>query len=56
MSKAESAPEQERTATRRSGLIKGALTLEWVTVAWMAIEAIVAVTSGIAARDVALFA
>jgi divalent metal cation (Fe/Co/Zn/Cd) transporter len=41
---------------QRKELIRQALRLEWLTVAWMALEATVAVVSGISARRVSLIA
>jgi divalent metal cation (Fe/Co/Zn/Cd) transporter len=44
-------PDVERVA-----LIRKAFSLEWFTVAWMTVEAIVAITSGIAAHSIILTA
>jgi hypothetical protein len=44
-------PDAERTA-----LIREAFRLEWFTVAWMTVEAIVAIASGIAAHSISLVA
>jgi hypothetical protein len=41
---------------QRQRLIRQAFRLEWVTIGWMAIEAAVAVASGIAARSITLVA
>ena len=41
---------------QRQRLIRQAFRLEWLTVGWMAIEAAVAVASGIAARSITLIA
>jgi divalent metal cation (Fe/Co/Zn/Cd) transporter len=40
----------------RVGLIREALLLEWITIAWMVIEAVVAIGSGIAAHSITLTA
>jgi hypothetical protein len=40
----------------RAALIREAFRLEWFTVAWMAVEAIIALTSGIAAHSISLMA
>ncbi|MDE1990669.1 MAG: cation transporter [Betaproteobacteria bacterium] len=40
----------------RAGLIRQAFRLEWLTVAWMVVEAVVAVASGLAAGSVLLLA
>jgi divalent metal cation (Fe/Co/Zn/Cd) transporter len=40
----------------RVGLIKEALLFEWITIAWMVIEAVVAIGSGIAAHSITLTA
>jgi len=40
----------------RVGLIREALLFEWITIAWMVIEAIVAIASGIAAHSITLTA
>jgi divalent metal cation (Fe/Co/Zn/Cd) transporter len=44
-------PDPERVA-----LIREAFRLEWFTVAWMMVEAIIAITSGIAAHSISLTA
>src|SRR5437870_1905790 len=41
---------------RRTILVKEALLVEWLTVAWMLIEAGVAIGSGVAARSLTLLA
>jgi divalent metal cation (Fe/Co/Zn/Cd) transporter len=41
---------------RRGGLVEQALRLEWLTAAWMLIEAAVAISSGIAAHSLTLIA
>ncbi len=43
-------------APERSDLIREAFRLEWLTVAWMLIEAVVAIASGLAAGSVVLLA
>jgi divalent metal cation (Fe/Co/Zn/Cd) transporter len=40
----------------RTGLVRQAFWLEWLTIAWMVIEAIVAVASGLAAHSITLIA
>jgi divalent metal cation (Fe/Co/Zn/Cd) transporter len=40
----------------RAGLIREALLFEWITIAWMVIEAVVAIGSGIAAHSITLTA
>jgi divalent metal cation (Fe/Co/Zn/Cd) transporter len=40
----------------REGLIRQAFRLEWLTVGWMAVEAAVAIASGVAARSISLLA
>lgn len=40
----------------RVGLIREALLFEWITIAWMVIEAVVAIGSGIAAQSITLTA
>lgn len=40
----------------RVGLIREALLFEWITIAWMVIEAVVAIGSGIAAHSITLTA
>jgi hypothetical protein len=40
----------------RAALIREAFRLEWFTVAWMTVEAIVAIASGIAAHSISLIA
>ena len=40
----------------RIGLVREALLFEWLTIAWMVIEAVVAIESGIAARSISLTA
>jgi divalent metal cation (Fe/Co/Zn/Cd) transporter len=44
------------TPERRTNLVKQALLLEWLTVAWMLMEAGVAIGSGVAARSLTLIA
>jgi divalent metal cation (Fe/Co/Zn/Cd) transporter len=44
------------TAGRRAQLIRTAFRLEWFTVAWMVVEAAVALASGVIARSVSLIA
>ncbi|HEX3417387.1 MAG TPA: cation transporter, partial [Stellaceae bacterium] len=44
------------TDPQRPKLIRQAFRLEWLSVAWMAVEATVAVASGIAARSISLVA
>jgi divalent metal cation (Fe/Co/Zn/Cd) transporter len=44
-------PDPERAA-----LIREAFRLEWFTVAWMTVEAIVAIAAGIAAQSITLLA
>jgi hypothetical protein len=41
---------------QRRRLIRQAFRLEWMTVGWLAVEAAVAVASGVAARSVSLLA
>jgi divalent metal cation (Fe/Co/Zn/Cd) transporter len=43
-------------AENRTDLVRQAFWLEWVTIAWMVIEAIVAITSGLAAHSITLLA
>jgi divalent metal cation (Fe/Co/Zn/Cd) transporter len=43
-------------ATDRTDLVKQAFWLEWITIAWMAIEAVVATWSGFAAHSITLLA
>jgi divalent metal cation (Fe/Co/Zn/Cd) transporter len=45
-----------RTEATRSDLVRRALRLEWLTAAWMAVEAAVAIGSGIAAHSLSLIA
>lgn len=40
----------------RAALIREAFRLEWFTVAWMTVEAVIAIASGIAARSINLTA
>jgi hypothetical protein len=40
----------------RAALIREAFRLEWFTVAWMTVEAVVAIASGIAAQSITLLA
>jgi divalent metal cation (Fe/Co/Zn/Cd) transporter len=42
--------------TERAALIREAFRLEWFTIAWMTVEAVVAVASGIAANSISLLA
>jgi len=56
VSAAKCGTEPERTTIRRSGLIKWALKLEGITVAWMLTEAIMAIAAGLSAGVVALLA
>jgi hypothetical protein len=42
--------------TERATLIREAFRLEWFTVAWMTVEAIIAIASGIAAHSISLTA
>ena len=42
--------------TERAALIREAFRLEWFTVAWMTVEAVVAIASGIAAQSISLIA
>src|SRR6201993_2679507 len=44
------------TETARPDLVRRAFRLEWLTAAWMAVEAAVAIGSGIAARRLSLIA
>jgi len=44
------------TDVARQSLIRQAFRLEWLTVAWMTVEAIVAIASGVAAHSVSLTA
>jgi len=44
------------TARSRSDLVRRAIRLEWLTVAWMLIEAAVAIGSGVAAHSRSLIA
>lgn len=44
------------TAPDRQGLIREAFRLEWLTVAWMTVEAVVAIGAGIAAGSLVLIA
>jgi divalent metal cation (Fe/Co/Zn/Cd) transporter len=44
------------TAERRAQLIRAAFRLEWFTVAWMVVEAAVALASGVMARSISLIA
>jgi divalent metal cation (Fe/Co/Zn/Cd) transporter len=44
------------TAERRALLIRAAFRLEWFTVAWMVVEAVVALASGVMARSISLIA
>lgn len=46
----------EAVPLTRSDLVQRAFRLEWLTIGWMTIEALVAVGSGIAARSVTLLA
>ena len=43
-------------ATSRAELIRAAFRLEWFTVAWMVVEAVVALASGLMARSISLTA
>ena len=43
-------------ATPRALLIRAAFRLEWFTVAWMVVEAVVALASGVMARSISLIA
>jgi divalent metal cation (Fe/Co/Zn/Cd) transporter len=45
-----------RTETNRPDLVHRAFRLEWLTAAWMAVEAAVAIGSGVAANSVSLIA
>jgi len=45
-----------RTEATRSDLVRRAFRLEWLTAAWMLIEAAVAIGSGIAAHSLSLIA
>ena len=45
-----------RMQVERTTLVRRALRLEWITIAWMVIEAIVALWSGYAARSITLLA
>ena len=45
-----------RTEATRSDLVRRAFRLEWLTAAWMAIEAAVAIGSGISAQSLSLVA
>jgi len=40
----------------RVGLVRKALLFEWITIAWMLIEAVVAIGAGIAAHSITLTA
>ena len=44
------------SATPRAQLIRAAFRLEWLTVAWMVVEAAIALASGLMARSVSLIA
>jgi hypothetical protein len=44
------------TVTPRSLLIRAAFRLEWFTVGWMVVEAVVALASGVSARSISLIA
>ncbi len=44
------------SADNRVGLVREALFFEWITIAWMVIEAVVAIGSGIAAHSITLTA
>lgn len=44
------------TAEQRAELVRRAFGLEWLTAAWMAIEAAVAIASGVAAHSLSLIA
>lgn len=50
------APSHPVTDPNRSALIREAFRLEWLTVGWMVIEAVVAVASGLVARSLVLLA
>jgi divalent metal cation (Fe/Co/Zn/Cd) transporter len=43
-------------SSQREALIRDAFRLEWLTIAWMSVEAVVAITSGIAAGSLVLTA
>ena len=42
--------------TERLSLIREAFRLEWLTIGWMIVEAVVAIASGVAARSLVLVA
>ena len=44
------------TETTRPDLVRRAFRLEWLTAAWMAVEAAVAIGSGVAANSLSLIA
>jgi divalent metal cation (Fe/Co/Zn/Cd) transporter len=52
----EGAAPRSVASSERSTLVREAFRLEWLTMAWMVIEAVVAVASGIAAGSVVLLA
>lgn len=47
---------QHKVPTARAGMIREAFRLEYITLAWMSIEAIVAIGSGLAAQSLVLIA
>lgn len=47
---------EENMAADRAGLVRLAFRLEWLTAAWMALEAAVAIGSGVAAHSLSLIA
>lgn len=52
----EGSPPRFMSDPERLGLIKEAFRIEWLTMAWMVIEAVVAIASGIVAGSVVLLA
>ncbi len=45
-----------KSSIHREALIRDAFRLEWVTIVWMSVEAVIAITSGIAAGSLVLMA
>ena len=50
------APLASTERTERLSLIREAFRLEWLTIGWMAVEAVVAIASGVAAGSLVLVA
>ena len=56
MTTSSAAARSDPGATPRAELIRAAFRLEWFTVAWMVVEAVVALASGLMARRISLIA